>query len=177
MKRPEGIGDTARRLLMMGATNKEALEGVLQAHPKAKTTLKCIRWYRHHLSNNFDAPLARDAPGLPPAARASSHGQAATATSRPSREQRNGSNARAAALALLRDLLLRWRTNEQAISAARDAYPEASVTSEDVRAARNELRRAGEDVPTSAEARRFLVGDARPTDPQPPEWVRRLHRH
>ncbi|MFD1344268.1 hypothetical protein [Litorisediminicola beolgyonensis] len=174
MKKPEGIGGTAMRLLRLGATNKEALEGVLRVHPEARTTMKSIRWYRNRLLNDFDAPRASDAPGLPPDKMPPK--PAAPTPRRASSPEPGRGDVRTVALALVRDLVRRWRTNEQVLSTVLEAYPGARVTGEDVRTVRAELRRAGEYVPTSAEARRFLVGEARPTDPTPPASVLREAR-
>lgn len=174
MEKPEGIGDTARRLLRMGATNREALDGVLRAHPDAKTTMKCIRWYRHHLLKDFDAPPARDAPGLPPDALEPPSEPARESRGPPPRARDREAGERGLALALTRDLLRRWRTNEQVRTTVLEAYPGARVTGADVRAARSELRNSrGEYVPTSAEARRFQAGEPLPTDPAPPASVLR----
>lgn len=169
MEKPERIGETANRLLRMGATNKEALQGVLKVHPTAKTTMKCIRWYRHRLTSDFeDVPYARDAPGLT----SDNNGASSQSAFSPAREAPPVSaDTRADALDLLRKLLLRWRTNEQAILEVKRSYPSAGIRPEDVRTVRSELGRSGQYVPTSAQARRAQIGEPRATDPAPPAWI------
>lgn len=169
MEKPEGIGETANRLIRKGATNQEALAEVLRLHPDAKTTLNCIRWYRSKLVCDFeDVPSSREAPGLGRSEETQSPSTTHPATETVHFGGPNG-GVRTAALALLRDMLRQWRTNDQALSLARGAYPAGGVSSEDVRTVRAELRRSGEYVPTSAEARRFQIGEPRPTDPAPPK--------
>ena len=171
MEKAEGIGETANRLIRKGATNQEALAEVMRIHPDAKTTLNCIRWYRSKLVCDFeDVPSSRQAPGLSESSEMPPPTPAQTAADAVPSAGANG-EMRTAALALLRDLLRQWRTNDQALSLARQSYPSGGVSSEDVRTVRAELRRAREYVPTSAEARRFQIGEPRPTDPVPPKAI------
>ncbi len=43
------IGDVARRALIDGATNQEALDAVKERYPNAATSLSSIAWYRAKL--------------------------------------------------------------------------------------------------------------------------------
>lgn len=170
-KKQEAIGDTARRLIREGATNEEALAGVLRLHPGAKTTLKSVHWYRWRMRDDFEeVPEAKDAPGLTSAVEDEPPAPGPVATENVRLDRAHG-DQRASALALLRDVLKQWRTNDQARALVREVHPDVRLTSDDVRTIRAELRRSGQYVPTSAEARRFHVGELRPTDPVPPKHI------
>ena len=65
MVQGSGIGETAKALLRMGATDAEALELVRFLPPDAETSAKSITWYRSKLVSDFEnVPSAREAPGL-----------------------------------------------------------------------------------------------------------------
>lgn len=93
MNKPEGIGETAYRLLEAGATNEETLAEVLRVHPDAKTTMHSNRYYRSMLKNAAKAKI--EVKSAPPVM---------------TKEE-----ARVAGQALLRDALRNWKSNEQAL--------------------------------------------------------------
>jgi len=146
MKRSGGIGETAKRLIRQGGTNKEVLAEVLRLHTGAKTSLKSVVWYRSKMIADFeDVPSSKKAPGI----------------------QKTNSdsikppllNGRSSAREVIRASLRGWTTNRQALDAARAAFPSMELSPDDVRGIRTELRRQGERIPTDAEARRRLAGE------------------
>ena len=170
-----GSGETARALIRMGATDAEALELVLFIHhPDAKTTLKTIRSYRAELVNDFeDVPSAIEAPGLDRARLrglilgAYGHsGQPAQAPSAPPQTSH---------VETARRELLAWRTNQQVLDAVLAAHPDCGYTLNNVSDRRSRVGKT-ERVPYDEEAMRWQNGRPRATDPEPPEWVRRLPR-
>ncbi|MEM0961695.1 MAG: hypothetical protein AAGK21_04015 [Bacteroidota bacterium] len=53
----EGIGDTARRLILEGLPDEEVLARTLEAHPGASTSRASIRWYRSNMrKDGLDVP-------------------------------------------------------------------------------------------------------------------------
>lgn len=44
-----GIGGVARKAILEGKTNEEALQAVLAVHPGAATSLRSVSWYRAEL--------------------------------------------------------------------------------------------------------------------------------
>lgn len=44
-----GVGGVAKKAILAGKTNEEALEAVLAVHPSAATSLRSISWYRAEL--------------------------------------------------------------------------------------------------------------------------------
>ncbi len=151
MNKPEGIGETAYRLLEAGATNEETLAEVLRVHPDAKTTMNSIRYYRSKLKNAAKVEV-----------------EVKSAQPVMTREE-----ARVAGQALLRDALRNWKSNEQALLEVKAKYPLAGIALEDIHLARLELRRSGEIVPTAPEARRHQIEERWAADPVPPEHVQK----
>lgn len=145
MAKSSGIGETAKRLIRSGGTNKEVLAEVLRLHPGAKTSPKSIIWYRSQMMQDFeDIPTSREAPGLDPAI---------------STRVKPVLNGRNSAREVIRASVRGWTTNRQALDAARAAFPTTELNPDDVRGIRAELRRQGERIPTDAEARRLLAGE------------------
>lgn len=149
MNKPEGIGETAYRLLKAGATNEETLAEVLSVHPDAKTTMNSIRFYRTKMNNAAKTKVE-------------------VKSTQPVMTEEE---ARVAGQTLLRDALRNWRSNEQALLEVKGEYPTAGIALEDIRLARLELRRSGEIVPTAPEARRHQIGERWAADPVPPQHV------
>ncbi len=58
----ETIGGVARKAIMEGATNEEALAQVLKKFPRAATSVASIQWYRTKLRREHpDVPTDRQA--------------------------------------------------------------------------------------------------------------------
>jgi hypothetical protein len=57
-----GIGGVAKKAILAGKTNEEALADVLAAHPSAATSLRSISWYRADLRKEHgEAKVLTDA--------------------------------------------------------------------------------------------------------------------
>ena len=144
MSQSNGIGETAKHLIRQGGSNKEVLAEVLRLHPGAKTSLKSIIWYRSKMVTDFeDVPSSKEAPGLQPA---------------PPKPVVSAKNGRTSAREVIRASLRGWATNQQALDAAKAAFPTTELNPDDVRGLRTALRRQGERIPTDSEARRRLAG-------------------
>jgi hypothetical protein len=57
-----GIGTVARDAIRKCLTNEEALREVLSTFPAARTSIKCIKWYRHGMRKaGEDVPTEAEA--------------------------------------------------------------------------------------------------------------------
>ena len=164
MVQGSGIGETAKALLRMDATDAEALELVRFLHPDAETSAKSITWYRSKLVRDFeDVPSAREAPGLDrDRLRLLILGQ----NREPSIARQPaapGSHVESA-----RKHLRAWMTNQQVLDAVLAAHPDCGYKTVNVSDLRSRMRDDGEKIPTDDVARRWQEGRLRPIDPTPP---------
>lgn len=164
MVQGSGIGETAKALLRMGATDAEALELVRFLHPDAETGAKSITWYRSKLVSDFENVLsAREAPGLDRSRLRSlilgQNHEPSTAR----QPEAPGSHVETA-----RRHLREWKTNQQVLEAVLSTHPDCGYKTLNVSDLRSRMRDDGEKIPTDDVARRWQEGRLRPIDPSPP---------